>query len=136
MAQPALDTEFSTLAARLWGYGWQTKAARHLEVSDRTVRNWVSGGTAVPLWVMDRLRAMADIAPPLGSSSDMDRDAACVEAIEPALTDLRNRATSAGWHPAEVATALLVLTVSEIRGQAGDDATRQILTEAISQLAD
>lgn len=49
-------------------------------------------------------------------------DAACVAAIEPGITDLRNRAIGAGWHPAEVAAAILSLTVSDIRDHAGDDA--------------
>lgn len=125
-------SDFSALAERLWGYGWQTKAARHFEVADRTVRHWVSGRNAVPDGVMAELRAMVDIAPPSGSTSDEDRDGACAEAIEPALTDLRNRAMGAGWHPAEVATAILSLTVGEIREHAGDEAVAGMLRDVIA----
>lgn len=128
------SNRFSSLAERLWGYGWQTKAARHFEVADRTVRRWVAGTSEIPRAVMADLEAMADIAPPPGSSDGDNRDNACGEAIEPGLTDLRNRAIGAGWHPAEVATAILALTVSEIRSGAGDDAARQILRDAIAAI--
>lgn len=32
----------------LYGPHWQTEVARELEVSDRTVRRWVAGTSAVP----------------------------------------------------------------------------------------
>lgn len=127
-------SEFNRLAERLWGHGWQTKAARHFEVADRTVRRWVAGTSPVPLGVMDQVRAMADIAPPPGSTDDHDRDDACADAIEPGLTDLRNRAVGAGWHPAEIAAAILALTVSEIRSNAGDPVAVQVLEEAIAAI--
>lgn len=118
----------------LWGYGAQGKAARHFEVADRTVRRWIAGEMAVPATVMAELDAMLSITPPPGSTSDEDRDDACRDAIEPALTDLRNRAIGAGWHPAEVATAILALTISEMRAGAGDEATRQTLQAAMMML--
>lgn len=112
---------------RLWGYGAQTRAARHFEVSDRSVRAWVSGKTPVPSGVMAELRAMLDIAPPAADMPDDQRDDACREALEPLLTDIRDRAIAAGWHPAEVAAAVLDLAVSEIRAGAGDAAAIETL---------
>ena len=112
---------------RLWGYGAQTRAARHFEVSDRSVRAWVSGKTPVPSGVMAELRAMLDIAPPAAGMTDGQRDDACRDAIEPLLTDIRDRAIAAGWHPAEVAAAVLDLAVSEIRSGAGDAAAIETL---------
>ena len=65
---------------------------------------------------------MLDIAPPAADMPDDQRDDACREALEPAMTDMRTRAVAAGWHPAEVAAAVLDLAVSEIRTGAGDAA--------------
>ena len=112
---------------RLWGYGAQTRAARHFEVSDRSVRSWVSGKTPVPSGVMAELRAMLNIAPPEADLTEEQRDDACRDAIEPLLTDIRDRAIAAGWHPAEVAAAVLDLAVSEIRSSAGDAAAIETL---------
>lgn len=114
---------------KLWGYGAQTRAARHWEVSDRTVRRWVIGESAIPAAIMADLSAMLSIAPPPDSTSDDDRDDACRTAMEPALTELRDRAVSAGWHPAEVAAAIMSLTVDEIRAHAGEDGLAEVLAQ-------
>lgn len=131
MVRTAADQAASFRAGieKLWGYGAQTRAARHWEVSDRTVRHWLSGRNPVPAGIMSDLRAMLSIAPPPDSSPDDDRDKACRVAIEPALTELRDRAVSAGWHPAEVAAALMSLTADEIRTQAGDDALDDVIDQ-------
>ena len=112
---------------KLWGYGAQTRAARHWEVSDRTVRHWLSGRNTIPEGVISDLRNMLSIAPPPETSVDDDRDEACREALEPALTELRDRAVSAGWHPAEVAAAIMSLTADEIRANAGDEALADVI---------
>jgi hypothetical protein len=132
----AASTEFRRLGEKLWGYGWQQKAARHFEVSDRSVRHWVAGARVVPPNVLDELRVMVDIAPPPHTTAVDDRDDACRDALEPALTELRNRAISAGWHPAEVATAILALTVDEIRIGAGDAATVEILNDTLVKISE
>lgn len=123
---------FRRMIEQLWGYGAQTRAARHFEVSGRTVRHWVAGERSIPERVMAELRAMLSIAPP--TDIDADRDDACREALQAALTGLRDRAVAAGWHPAEVAVAILSLTVDEIRHNAGDDQARQVLEQALAQL--
>lgn len=121
--------EFRRLIERLWGYGAQTRAARHFEVTGRTVRNWVSARSDIPDQVIDEARAMVNIAPPPDSSHTEDRDGACAAALEPALTELRDRAVAAGWNPAEVAVAILSLTASEIRAIAGRQAMIRLLDE-------
>lgn len=119
---------------RLWGYGAQTKAARHFEVSDRTVRAWVSGKTAIPMGVMADLRAMLDIAPPAAGMTDEERDEACYAALEPLVTDVITRAVAAGWHPAEVSAAALDRIVSEIRAGAGDATAIETLKSMIATI--
>lgn len=47
------------------------------------------------------------------------RDEACRDALDPALAALAGAAINAGWHPAEVAAAMLGHSVDAIRGGAG-----------------
>lgn len=130
-----LNTEFARLAAAVWGFGYQTKASRHFDVADRTVRRWCSGDSPVPANVMAELRQIADIrSPPEGSSDEDDRDDACYDAIEPAVGKLAERAVANGWSIGEVLTALLAISVSEMKAKAGDKATRQTLEAAIMML--
>lgn len=124
--------EFARRAALIWGYGYQTKAANHFNVSDRTVRRWCAGTSAVPQAIMDELRKFAEFTPPPnGTTEDDDRDDACYDAIEPELNQLAERAVAAGWSIAEVLTAILAITVSEMKHRAGDTATRKTLEAAI-----
>lgn len=122
-------------AALLFGYGWKAQLAEALEVNRKTVSRWIAADET-PEWAADRLREMVSIAPPAGSTWDEDRDDACAEAVEPRLTELVNMAEAAGWHRAEIVTALLALTVSDIRSHAGTDAAREILRQAIEALND
>lgn len=119
---------------RLWGYGAQTKAARHFSVDGRTIRRWVGGERGIPASVMAELRAMLDIAPPAGDLTDEQRDDACYAAIDPLITDTLTRAAAAGWHPAEVSTAILERVVLEIRQGAGTAQAIEILKKAASAL--
>jgi hypothetical protein len=77
---------------------------------------------------------MASIAPPPGTDDTCDRDQAAREAIEPELTRLRDLAITAGWHPAEVAAAVLTLTIDEIRHGAGNEMAREIVMDALAQI--
>ncbi len=43
---------------RIWGKNWQTPMAAFLDVTDRTVRNWVSGRTPVKSSVLMALSTM------------------------------------------------------------------------------
>lgn len=74
--------------------------------------------------------------PPAGSSAEDDRDEACCDALEPHLLILRDRAVAAGWTDAEIVTAILALTISEMRARAGDAPTRNTLAQAIMMLDD
>ena len=49
-------TDLASIGAALYGPRWQTELARALGVSDRTIRRWVSGATAIPVGTIDRLR--------------------------------------------------------------------------------
>lgn len=123
------------LAALLFGYGWKSALAEALNTNRRTVSRWIARD-AVPEWAASRLRAMAHVAPPPGSTADQDRDAACAEALEPDLTRLVEIAEAAGWERAEIDTALLALVVSDVLRLAGREPTLDLLRQAMDQVAD
>lgn len=122
-------TEAQRLGSYVWGYGWQTKLAEAVEVQPRTVRRWIAADS-IPEFAADRLRAMAHIAPPPGSSANEDRDDACADAMEGDLSRLVELATDAGWNRAEVQVAILSLTVTDILAYAGPAATLEVLDQA------
>lgn len=132
--RPADAAAFQAGINRIWGYGAQTKAARHFSVDGRTVRKWVGGERGIPPGVMAEIRAMLDIAPPAGDLTDDERDNACYAAVAPLITDTITRAVAAGWHPAEVSTAILERVVLEIRQGAGTAQAIEILKKAASSL--
>ena len=139
---PMKRAEMERHAALLFGrdadgrpkHGWQAWLAERLPgksggaVSRESIRLWMRDD-AVPEWAAAMIRAMAAIAPPPGATADEDRDAACIEAIEPDLTRLRDLAVSVGWHPAEVAAAILSLTLGEIEQSSGPEGLRDILAQ-------
>lgn len=143
---PMNRAELERHAALLFGrdadghpkHGWQARLAERLPgksgkaVSRESIRLWMRDD-AVPEWAAAMIRAMAAIAPPPGSTSDEDRDAACIMAMEPELTRIRDLAVSVGWHPAEVAAAVLSLTLSEIQQQAGDDGLAEMLDQVLGR---
>jgi hypothetical protein len=127
--------ELERLGALLFGYGWKNRLADVLEINRKTVSRWIADGD-VPSWAADRIRQMTTIAPPPGTTDADDRDDACQDAMEPELTRLMILAEGAGWHRAEIMTAIVALSVSDIRHHAGTDAAVQILREAIDALTD
>lgn len=146
-ARTMTTAELQRHAALLYGrdpdghpkHGWQKWLASRLPgksgtpISRETIRLWMRADE-VPEWAASMIRAMASIAPPPGSSSAEDRDDACREAIEPEMTRIRDLAISVGWHPAEVATAVLALTIDEIRDNAGDATAETLLTAALESI--
>lgn len=128
MPAPMGRTELERLGALLFGYGWKSAVADVLEVNRRTISRWIADD-AVPDRLAARLRDMVRIAPPPGSSAGQDRDDACQEAIEPELTRIVTLAESAGWHRAELVTALIALSVSDLRHAVGDAAAMAFLDE-------
>lgn len=129
MSESMTRNELERLGALLWGYGWKSSLADALEVNRKTVSRWISDG-AVPEWAADRLRGMVRIAPPPGTSADDDRDDACAEALEPELTRIVGMAEASGWHRAEIIVAIMALSLSDLRSQAGDQAALDFLAEA------
>ena len=120
-------------AALLFGYGWKSALAEALDISRKTVGRWIAED-AVPGWAAERIRAMAHIAPPPGSTAAEDRDAACRLALEPEITRIVGMAEAAGWHRAEIVVALLAMTVDDLLDHAGEEATAGLLREALAQV--
>jgi len=48
--------EFKKAGAKLWGYGWNQKAAQRFSVTDRTIRNWTSGKFEVPIVIAELIK--------------------------------------------------------------------------------
>lgn len=125
---PVTRDEMERLGVRLFGRHWIIPLASALDVNRRQVTRWIDAD-AMPDWAGDRLRDMVRIAPPPGSTADQDRDAACAEALEPEITRIVHMAESAGWHRAEIITALIALSLSDLRLHAGDAAALEFLAE-------
>lgn len=51
--------ELRSIGEKLYGPRWQTKLARALPVSTRTIRYWLSGKRAVRPVIAERIRALA-----------------------------------------------------------------------------
>lgn len=130
-SKPMGRAEMERLGSGTWGgHGWKSELARALEVDRKTIGRWIAADS-VPDWAAARLRAMAHIAPPPGSTADEDRDDACADAIEGDLSRLMELATDAGWHRAEVQVAILSLTITDMMTHAGAAAAVETLEQAI-----
>ena len=121
--------ELERLGALLFGYGWKSTLADVLEINRKTVSRWIADDAA-PAWAAERLRTMVTIAPPPGTTDADDRDDACQDAIEPELTRIVALAEGAGWHRAEIVTAIFALSLSDIRNAAGDAVALEMLGQA------
>lgn len=134
--------EFISIGSRLFtrpgassSHGWQARAAAHFGVSDRTVRNWVSGCSDVPEGVAREMRAMvAIVPPPPGSSADEDRDDAMRDALDPALARVASEYVAAGWHEGEIVTAMLGFAIDTMCERAGAAATIETLRQAVDAI--
>ena len=134
MTKPMNRAELERLGSTIWGgHGWKSEAARAFEVNRKTISRWIADDH-VPDWAAEKLRAMAHIAPPPGTTADEDRDDACAEAIEGDLSRMVELATDAGWHRAEVQVAILSLTVTDMLTHAGPEATAGILRQACAMV--
>ena len=126
--------EFERLGSGIWGgHGWKSEAGRAFEVDRKTISRWIAADS-VPDWAAIRLRAMAHIAPPPGSTDADDRDDACADAVGGDMSRLVELATDAGWHRAEVQVAILSLTVTDILVHAGREATLEILSQTVQAI--
>ena len=134
-------SEFRRGIDTLWGRGAQMRAAEHWGIAARSVRRFVSGEQIVPDGIARELREMIGIMPPPGTDADDDadtaaRDDACLDAIEPEMTRLRDRCLAAGWNPAEIAVAMVSLAMSEIITRVGVAAALDFLEETKAALAE
>ena len=59
------------------------------------------------------------IEAPAAGLTDEQRDLACRDMLDPYLAALANAAINEGWHPSEVASAMLGHAVDAIRAGAG-----------------
>lgn len=130
-SKPMNRAEAQSLGQHIWGYGWQGRLAEAVGVQDRTVRRWIAAD-CFPDFAASKLRAMAHIAPPPGTTPDQDRDDACADAVEGDLSRLVELATDAGWHRAEVQVAILSLIVTDMTTLAGPAAALEVLAQAKS----
>lgn len=133
--RPMGRDELERLGALLFGYAWKSRLAAALDINRKTVSRWIADDNVAP-WAASRLRAMVAIAPPPGTTDADDRDDACQDAIEPDLTRLVNLAEDAGWHRAEIATAIVALVLADLRSLAGDAATLAFLDDARGAVVD
>lgn len=131
--RPMNRDELERLGALLFGFAWKSRLADVLDINRKTVSRWIADD-AVAQWAADRLRAMAHIAPPPGTTDADDRDDACADAVEGDLSRLVLLATDAGWHRAEVMTAILSLTITDMVTHAGPGTTVDLLRQAVAQI--
>ena len=100
-------------------------------ISGRAVQLWAAGDRAIPGTVETLLGLLHERAvAPASLPPDSDRDEPCSEALDPHLDALAARAEAAGWHPAEVAAAVLGWATHRIADGAGQDAALEMLADA------
>lgn len=97
----------------------------------RSVRRWGQIGPPGEIVALLRLLEQQIVQPPPATLRVQDdRDGPCGEALDPHLDALAARAEAAGWHPGEVAAAVLTWAVHRIADGAGEDAAVQALEDA------
>lgn len=136
---PLPPDELRSLAAPIYGnHGWQVRLARDFGVAVRTSQRWAADGIAnaetarrVRKFLQERARAQVE-APPADGYSDRDDDA--YDEFRPRIEALVAAGVTAGWHPAEVLTAILAVTVDQMRENAGIPATLETVKQAMDSL--
>lgn len=126
-------SELRSIGERVFGHGWQTRLAEHLEVSARTVRRWAAG-EPIPAGAAEEIRSLVRIAPPAGDLSEDERDEACRKALGPHLAEFSGRAVAAGWHPAEIVTVMVGWALTQTIDNAGYEAARDLIHEAMQAI--
>jgi len=133
-AETMSPVELEKIASRVFGYGWQTKLAAHLEISDRSVRRFVSGQQPIPPGVAQQVRTLVSITPPTDPNPDNDRDQECRRAIYPHLDALATQAQAAGWDIAEILAATVAWAAQNIIDVAGHEVARGVLLNASDEI--
>lgn len=124
--------ELESIGSRVFGHGWQTKLAAHLEVADRTVRRWVAGHQ-IPEGVGEQIRDLIRIAAPVADTAEADRDRACRRALFPHYDTFAKQAMAAGWDVAEILAASISWAAQRTCDIAGHAAARDLLNQAIHE---
>lgn len=143
----AEKAEFRERGAALFGRsvsgrGWQAGLSRAYGISDRRVRLYIAEPPTqwlpVPSWLLSALRtgvmAKREInvtGPKPGTGPTDDRDEAAYRALSPALDTVVQAGCDAGWHPAEVTTAVLNRLAEIMIDGAGAQATEDAFRQAI-----
>lgn len=128
--------DLAALAEPVYGPRWQSALARDMSVAVRTVQRWARDGVDRPATAesvrrfLEERRRLTIAPPPEGE----DRDDAAYDEMRPRVDALVSAAEAAGWHPAEVLSGLLAVTVEKMRDGAGTSATIETLKSAIASL--
>jgi len=72
--------------------------------------------------------------PPASLLPEADRDEPCGQALDPALDALAQAARTAGWHPAEIAAAVLGWATTSIMDGAGPEQALASLEDAAEMI--
>lgn len=113
----------------------QAAFAKLVGAADRTVQQWATGQRAIPATVDTICRLLETRSgvtpPPHGSHPAHDRDEPCCQAIDPHLDLLAKQARAVGWIEPEIVAAVLSWVVDTTIENAGQDAARELLTDAL-----
>lgn len=128
--------EFRRLVSDHYGQRGLAAFSRDFGVNSRTPERWARDGiqkdaTSESVRRFFEERRRARIPPPAPDLDGDDRDDACRDALDPQLAALSAAAEGAGWHPAEVAAAMLGHAVDAMRAGAGSPAALSTLRSVI-----
>lgn len=130
--------ELAALASAVYGPRWQSAFARDFDTALRTVQRWARDGIEKPATAGAVRRFLTERAalrvspPPADGYGDADDDA--YDEFRPRIEALVQAGVAAGWHPAEVMTAILAVTADLARAASSDAAVIETLEQAIAQI--
>jgi DNA-binding transcriptional regulator YdaS (Cro superfamily) len=127
-----MNTEQLAEAGRiLFGAQWQTALSRMLGVTDRTMRRWYAGTSAVPPAVAETIRQAVEAkqlaAAVAAAGADIDDQA--IAALQPYWQRGVSALLALGHHPAEIVAAGISLVVSAMQEGVGDEETARQLRQ-------
>lgn len=102
----------------LWpGHGAQARAARHFNIADRRIRDYISGARGVPGWMETEIRDLLEMFP--GGVRDVDP--------RKIIGILQQQMVATGWTAGQSAASILAVAVSNAQDILGDDMVQQLL---------
>ena len=134
-------SELASLATAAYGAQWQSALAREMRIALRTVQRWAADGipkdaTASAVRVFLVGRARIKVAKPAAGADDDARDDLAFAECQPVIAALIGAGQDAGFHEAEILTAVLSITTGRMADGAGIPATVETLKQAIAGLKD